>query len=82
MVKHIAGKTKYWKLKIGDTVVNKSGNLITGKGKGICLNGKWADYKDNSVLIQTENPYGSTKDEITLSKKEIKVLLKNFKDSR
>ena len=81
--KHIAGKTKYYQLKIGDIVVNNSGKTITGKGKGVCLDGKWADYKQGSeVLIQTENPYGNKKNEMTLSKKEIKVLLKNFKDSR
>lgn len=81
MTKHIAGTTDYWELKIGDIVLDKFGIQITGKGKGICLDGKWAQYDGNDVHIQVETPMGRKK-QIILSKKEIKLLLRNFKDSR
>ena len=71
--------------RLVDEAINiyKTGRKITGKGKGVCLNGKWAQYKaNNKVLIQDPNPYDNSNDEITLSKQEIKVILKNFKDSR
>lgn len=79
--KHIVGKSEYYELQIGDIVLNKSGKIITGKGKGVCLNRKWANYSGNTVLIQVKTPMGYEK-EMRLSKQEIKILLKNFKDSR
>ena len=80
---HIAGKWKFWDLKIGDKIVSKTGRILTGKGKGVVLDGQYARFTDaGNAIIESKSWTTGKENKITLSKQEIKAILKNFKDSR
>jgi len=85
MVKtHIAGKLDFTRsdMKLGDKIATLNGNILTGKGQGIVLNGKYARYTPTDDVIITNVEFSGKQYEIKLSKPEIKAILKNFKDAR